>query len=425
MREISKEEYFYYAIENKLLNKKAFYYAVLTIPLQNKNEYYEINNKKQYIVNMGKEKNLIVNASSENPLFNIKDKITLFNANMSNIKDKVDTDIGKAIFNYILLVFPFKNKIPYKNENNIDISDYCDEVANLLKKNVITVEELTLFYNACSLAQTLSRIIVISSTEKIIVPPPGLEKFKKELVEKFNKKYKGTSWMYKMVPCIEFQNELLEFDKQYIKDDPTYGKVLSGKAKDARTKMMLSFNQDSGLKEQGEENIMILNSLLESYPKDKEQLAALWNSNRSGSFARGAETQDGGTAAKESLRATSTIIIKESDCGSTRYKRYFVTKDLLKVLVGRYYLKNNKLEVITENDTDLIGKVIKVRSPMYCNEPDKVFCIVCCGEMMRNRKNGVVGMVTGISGALLKASLKKMHNLVKKLVKVDTRDYIS
>lgn len=424
MREITKQEYFYYALENKLLNKKSFYYATLTIPLQNKNEYFEIVNKK-YVVNMGKDKNLIINASSDAPMFNLRDTITLFNANMPNIKDKVETDIGRAMFNYILLVYPFKGKVPYKNEMKVNISNYCDEVANMLRKDIITVEELTLFYNACSLAQTLSRAIVIASTAKIIVPPPGLAEFKKELVEKFNKKYKGTSWMYKMVPCIEFQNELLEFDKQYIQDDPTYGKVLSGKAKDARTKMMLSFNQDAGLKEPGEENRMVLNSLLESYPKDKEQLAALWNSNVAGSFARGAETQDGGTAAKESLRATSTIIIKDTDCGSTRYKRYYVTKDLLKVLVGRYYLKNGKLEVISENDTNLIDTVIKVRSPMYCNEPDKIFCVVCCGETMRNRKNGIVGMITGIAGALLKAALKKMHNAVKKLINVDVRDYMS
>ena len=46
---ININEYFRYAIKNELLTTLKFFYSTMTIPLQNSNDYYKIENKKYFV----------------------------------------------------------------------------------------------------------------------------------------------------------------------------------------------------------------------------------------------------------------------------------------------------------------------------------------------------------------------------------------
>lgn len=74
----------------------------------------------------------------------------------------------------------------------------------------------------------------------------------------------------------------------------------------------------------------------------------------------------------------------EDDCGTDKYLIWTVKEGELKTLTGKYYLDETtgKLKAITENDTHLIDKTIKMRSVHYCNHRDAYgFCRTCFGQL--------------------------------------------
>ena len=160
---------------------------------------------------------------------------------------------------------------------------------------------------------------------------------------------------------------------------------------------------------------LVFNSLLEGYPADIKQLTTIYNSSRAGSFSRGNETKNGGVAAKNLLRATASLVIEPGDCGSKIFKELHVTKDTAEALIGRTILVNGKLEKI-DNPSKYIGKIVQLRSPMYCKRTNGHICGVCAGDNLLNYRKGVTILATDISSVLMKNSLKKMHTSVKKLV---------
>lgn len=418
---VNAAEYFQYALRHDLLSKLKFFYSTMTIPLQNSNDYFKIE-KDKYFVLMNDVYRELQGKTTKEPIFTLKDPVLLFNADIPNIKDKVETTVGKAIVNYILLAKNFGAKLEYLNEST-GAEKYENIVIDALKKDIITVEEYINFVNSCTMIQGLSRIVTISATYKVLTPPPNLEKFKKDLIAEFDKLY-GKNWVKDSVKVIEFGNRLKEEDAKYIADDPANNKLLSGKVKNnARAKMYLSFGADAGFDEVGADANMVFNSLLEGYPEDKKQLATIYNASRAGSFSRGAETQDGGVLAKVALRSTANLTIEPGDCGAKYGKEFYVTKDLAKALAGRSIIKNGKSEKI-EDGSKFIGQTIMIRSPMYCEYKHPTYCSVCVGENLANYRKGATVEATLISNTILTLSLKKMHNATKKIHTVELSEMI-
>lgn len=80
----------------------------------------------------------------------------------------------------------------------------------------------------------------------------------------------------------------------------------------------------------------------------------------------------------------------DGDCGSTEYLNWYldpdpvIGKSELNYLVGKYYLdeETNTLKAIKITDQHLLGKTLKLRSPVHCKHPDsKCICLTCLGEI--------------------------------------------
>ena len=81
------------------------------------------------------------------------------------------------------------------------------------------------------------------------------------------------------------------------------------------------------------------------------------------------------------------------DCGSTDYLEIFV-KDIkmVKSLLWRYYWDgDNLIKITTHNYDSLIGKTIKLRSPIYCKS--KRICKKCYGDLHRILHSDKVGFI--------------------------------
>lgn len=101
---------------------------------------------------------------------------------------------------------------------------------------------------------------------------------------------------------------------------------------------------------------------------------------------------------KLSLLTIDQFINDTKDCGSNfPLELEIKDKTTLKQLNGRfYYDDNDNLCSISENDTDLIGKTLRIRTPITCACQDGI-CETCYGKLSKINKE----MNIGIIGTLL------------------------
>lgn len=407
-------EYFLYSLKQEYFLTTNWYFSIMSVNPQD-TDLVRVNNKK-YEVLVDGEWVTITNKTTDEPLLRYNEKITLTKEDISNIeKDiKLETTVGRAIANKILLANTFVDKIPFINKM-FDVSTIEKQLPQLIYSDAITIQQYLKFVDACSFIQALSNLFVVSVTYKAITPPPGIEKKKKELMEKMDKEH-GKEWRTNTVKIAGFIDELQKVDKEYLKDDPSRGKTLTGKIQNnARVKQYVAFGTEANF---GDVNL-VEDSLDEGYPKDKDKLTTIMNNIRSGSFSRGHETQKGGAVAKDLLRSATSVNIRNGDCGSNMFKTVLVDESNKKSLKGTFYLnESNKLTKL-ENPDVLVGKEIKIRSPLFCKEKGKNFCTTCCGSMLENRPTYTGLQLTRISAEILTIALKSMHDSTIKQVETN------
>lgn len=405
---MTKLDYLRHSIENKFHYDLEWLICILSILDKNSpNKYLEYRDKTWYVVN-GEQP--ITDIVDNEPMFKITEPIKIDRTYISNLEKPIDTTVGRLLVNLILIERPFGNKIDYIN-NSTSVKHIESIVGSLMRKDIITIEEYLEFNRCVYFLTNLSSITNVSATMKSVLPPPNIEQLKIDTHKEFDNKY-GKDWVKDRSYIAKYQEVLKKADDEWLKDDPSYGKLISGKIKNnTRVKMYLTFGGEVGFDKTSGKVEFVENSLLEQYPKDPTQLATMFNASRAGSYGRGHETQKGGAAAKDLLRTTSGMIIKDEDCGSNKGFNILVTAKNSKYLNGRYLL-NGK---VIENANDYIGQVITIRSTMFCKSKGEKFCKKCAGDILASSPNGVGLKLLDVSGALLTISLKGMHDTQVKL----------
>lgn len=115
------------------------------------------------------------------------------------------------------------------------------------------------------------------------------------------------------------------------------------------------------------------------------------------------------------LLTMSVTSIDVNDCGSTEYLNIFVTEKYLPNLVGKWYkvFDTDELKEIQGNETDLLNRVIKVRSAFGCKSPNPhQICSKCLGSLSENfKENSNVGytMAAFLMEKLTQAILSTKH----------------
>lgn len=402
--------------------KSKWYFDILAIhKIGYESEYIKVT-KDGIIVMVDGEEHLL-STDNKKGLLDIKDKITLNAGDLPNVDAKIETSVGLFIANTVKLVYPFGGVIKYKNHQFTD-KTIEKELPHLIKDGSIPLPAYRDKYvNATTFISLLSRIVTYSTTVKMMTPPDDMAEFKENLKQSYDTKY-GPKWVKDQNKAIEFINELKAHDDEYLKDDPGYKKILSGKiTNNSRPRLYASFGVESGFDKLGEDNTFIMNSLEEGYPKNKEELTAMFNSSRSGSYDRGSETQKAGSLAKNTLRPTASIKIVEGDCGTTRGKKTLITEHNYVRYNNSYIIVKGKTLLI-EDMSKYVGKTISLRSPAYCLQPGENFCTRCLTENMKDYKSSIPLLATNTTGKLLNAKMKSMHKASKKTIKIKYSDYV-
>ena len=414
MESITKVEYLRYAMDNKLYGYLDWIYAMLSLGVDS-DKYVKIKEGKVY-VRMDDEFKILITKTL--PILNREEQLEIPKGFLPNIEEDIVTDAFKLILNAILLTEHFGNKIPYINKE-IKVRDIEDQIVSKLSEedgpNVITIPELLAFQDACTYVYGFTPVTVNSNSPLLLLPPPGLKEYKQKVIAEIKKKYKIDK-IDDFAIIAEVEKKLEEFDREFLKDDPSYGKFISGKILAARKKMFLSYGAETGFDEE-EKPYYSQNSLYEGWEPTPEAIATYYNGSRAGSYGRGGETAEGGLLAKIALRATNHIRVKQRDCGTKMGKEMVVDKSNVGRLRGKSIIENGKTIKI-ENPNDYLGKKIVLRTVNYCNEPNRNFCSVCMGDNLSRNETGVAGAIANFGNYLLYIKMKATHKTGAKLTQL-------
>lgn len=355
-------------------------------------------------VNENLELENIDGTRSSEPLFLMLEEVIVDPSWVPNVKEPKKSLMGALICNFILLIENFKTKIPYIAEDisiraieSFVINNRTDEKEH---ETLITLKEYQGLAEGIELLKTIPDLSVYSLTRKNILPPTGLKEFKAKLDEEYEGQLEDP------VKLAEYESKLLAFDKEYMKGDPSFGKLVSGKVhNNGRRKLFLSSGAEGGLTG---EMVPITQSLLEGVPLNPKNYAAIVNGSRSGSYYRGADTVKGGVSFKILIRILSNFQVVEGDCGTKYGLTRKHTKETIANLVGRTLLEGRKIENINEAG-NYLGKLVSLRSVMFCQSPGQTFCETCAGPRLSRFKKGLAIPATDMTSAILAASMAAMH----------------
>lgn len=419
---MKKNDYFRDAIESKLYTKKEWVISLLAVTEDIPEDRYELQIVRQgglAFINTLPDNKLVKldDVAKNEPIFKLNDPITVTRDIVPNLPtDKIDTTIGRVIFNMIVVYNSVGKKIPFINEK-VKVSKLDSIIGKSMNNesdpNRITVEEYQKFVNSLYYMSNFSSVSVVGITEKLITPPPDIDRIKKELQKKYTD-------LGDPVQLANYEKELIDIDAIYLKGDPGAENFQNdSKSRNIiRKKLFLSLGSEKGLVNDRVRN-PVLTSLYEGW--NVKDLPEVINSLRAGAYSRGANTQLGGEMVKWLFRASTGLEIAEDDCHSKLGKPLLVTESNYKNIVGHYMLVNDKPVLINDDSmaSKLNGKIISIRSPLFCHTPDNNFCKVCLGVATSRNKDGLSIAISEIGSMFLLLKMKAMHGKSLSTAKLD------
>ena len=140
----------------------AWYTEMFTIPLDIEGEFITYDSKTSTVTS---KKGIVykLDDKRETPLL-LSDKIELNKGDLNVIDDGIYT-LGDIILNYLLIVRPMGDKMPFtKNLTHTNVEDFISYELGL----TVDTEEYLRFVDGAALLEQFAEIFVVSSTDKSI-----------------------------------------------------------------------------------------------------------------------------------------------------------------------------------------------------------------------------------------------------------------
>lgn len=435
MRSVHPHRYFVNALQDRMYTKKEWVMKTFMIPVglsplpesvdAEVLPYTLYLHEGQYAFfdpRNNNEPTLLTPSNPFEPVVYDNEEIRIDNTTIPNYKgDVITTSCGSLLANYLLYVYAFGDKIPYQN-GPINLGKIETQIAKRVVDEVpddqktpehIYVSELKRYVKSGMSIGGLSLITVPSATPFTMVPAPGIHQLRDELIEKHKHELHIPAVIAKIGKILE------DYDREYLAMDPDKGFVQSAKFIEIiRKKLFTMHGLESGFDEANP--TFIPTSLSEGWRLDN--LPAYSNSQRDGSFSRGAETALGGEKTKSVFRVTTGSKISEVDCGTTLGVPRRLTHDNYDRRVGSFVMLPNstKSVLLTEELAKAnIGQVVLIRSPSLCKVTAGSYCQTCMGSFVDDRPNAIATLAASATSTLMLLKMKAMHGKALKTVPID------
>lgn len=265
----------------------------------------------------------------------------------------------------------------------------------------------------------LSTFTASSFTPDSLVLPDQFKKKRQKIIDEYNQKKNEAKtesqyndaimWVDKKFK--ELADEVLEYFNDHYEDYPIVDSILS-KAKgspDDLRKLLIAIGLSINAK--GEINDVIDRSGAEGLTPT--QFFNYTSQAIVSQYQKSRDTAIPGYLIRQLNTVTAGVTLSKTiDCQTKRYLSLkILNKEMLWALRGKIQ-KNGK--PIEESDTDLIGKTIQIRSPLYCKAKDGI-CHTCYNpqfiDKMNLQYNAGIGLLasTAQAGMLTDMTLKAAH----------------
>lgn len=403
-------------IKDQTLDFYNWYREMFSIPLNEQNEFFTYD-KSSKTVTFSDGSSVVLNDKRPTPLL-MSDRFTLSKEDMSII-DRTDSySFGDIVLNYLLIYRPFGDKT-LRFTLDLTLNQIESYIANHLGDSIdIEYEYSVLFPDGGMMLEQLSELIVVSSTNKSIAPAPGIREYKKKLFAEARKIH-GDDLGDDIKVIVEIENKLEAYDRNYLKDDPTYGVFANDKIiGNARKNMHGTMGAEIGM--DGNLTPVVENSLSEGIPADNKIFASQVNASRKASIMRGKMTQFTGADAKTTARVLNNIKVLRDDCKTMNTREVLLTKNNYTEYISYNIIAGDTIIRLTDsNIVNYIDKVVRVRSYLFCVQPHNKYCAVCGGRQSEDNKNIAIVLSTENNSIFTNTSMKAFHNKQLKLVDYD------
>lgn len=339
------------------------------------------------------------------PLIRFLDKVIATQDLLPTISGQIETCYGNILVNWLLLYLPFGTKIPFQagklDGGHIDklVNERFarDNPENREKRDpaLIYADEYLQYQKNAAYLDNWASFSTASVSIKGLTPNKEVAKFiKDKLAEKGNKPT--------VSELAAIEEEAAKLDKATFKGTEDENFLTGKNIKVGRKKMFYIYGLEEGF---GLSTIVIP-------PLSKgvkaEDLPDYSNALRAASFNRGAQTALGGVGVKRANQIFQSVRIAVPDCGDKEGYEY-VAMDV-EDLFGTYVFMKDEVRIPTpEEAKGLLGKRIRIRSPMTCKTPQPHYCAVCVGTEIAMLPNGVHNTIAAIQSKEMLIFMKAMH----------------
>lgn len=337
------------------------------------------------------------------------------------VKERTSTTVGRFIWNkYIVERCNFQDILGYVNIPLTKGASGKNEaiLAKALIDDKITIEQMYKYIDARdNLGMQLHSVICTSFTMNTIKTPAKVKKRREELFKQYSKEIADGD----IFTAEKIENELVTMAKNELKGDVGLDLYNSeargnfGNYKNMNIMKGATHNAQTGKYD------IVTSSFMDGIKK--EDIPSFGSAVVAGSYPKSVGTQESGYYAKELLSSMQSEVLDEhgSDCHTTGTIEVLIDDRNVKDLSYRYIVENGKYVCLTpEVMQKYKGKVVKLRSPMYC-KGDKI-CNICGGELPYKLGTTNVGLgCSKIATALLRMGMKKFHisNLKSNQINLD------
>ena len=270
--------------------------------------------------------------------------------------------------------------------------------------------------------QPYSNILCSGFTSKMLVMSSVLKKKKDELFKKYEKQLNDPN--QNVYAADKIEKELLEFSKEYLKDDISMDMYKSKAKGSFKNNFKNIFVMKGAIKDPDPTKGY---SVVKSNYMDgvsREDYSPMARSLAAGPYSRAKKTSEGGYWEKLFLRAFQHLQLASagSDCHTKRCIEVTLTNQYMDMLMYSYIVDGNKLVELTSDKREkYLNKKVKVRFSSLCEykEHDKI-CNVCAGNLFYRAGYQNIGVaIPQVGSALKKKSLKAFHNSTVQLHEID------
>lgn len=360
------------------------------------------------------------------PKYNPYDLITIpsgsYGPEKKKNKNDFTTTIGLWIFNKYFIEKDFFHIFQYVSKSIDDglFSFINKELSYSLLEGRITVEQLKRYLMKTQKCMPYVNILSPNYTDKMLTCTNVINKKKKELYEK----YKDAIEAGDEVVGDKMEKELLEFAKEYLKDDPSMDMFLSGARGSIGNNFKNMFVMKGVIADPDPNAKQKYHIALSNYMDgmDTKEFTLFANSLAAGPYARSNKTAEGGYLEKLFLAAFQHLVLdpEGSDCGTKNHIEVLLDKNNISEFMYCNMIEGQKLvELTSENMNKYIGKKVKMRYSSMCESKTGI-CSKCMGSLFyKSQKTNVGTATTTIPSKLKNISMKAFHDSVQKLTEMN------